>query len=336
MSQDPPSNNPDKTVPAETVGEAEAPVESQAGPEGETGPDETGAAAASPPATDAADAGDAADTADTADRATGEAGKENDDSSLPESWKVHLPIFEGPLDLMLHLIKINKLDIYDIPVLLICDQFHEYLQLMEELNLDIAGEFIYEAALLIQLKSKMLLPKPKSQDGEPEEDPREELVQRLLEYRRLKEAAQSLAAVESVRAGIWTRQAGVPNLPGGDEEESVDLGDLSLFDLLRAMKSAIDRYHREHPPALHLRGETFSIRDQIQRLLNRMQGGRPYDFLDDLRLCSCRAEAVTAFLAILEMARMGLIRVHQTENREILLYRTTREITQAELDTLQH
>ncbi len=257
-----------------------------------------------------------------------------EDSALPAGWKVHLPIFEGPLDLMLHLVKINKLDIYDIPVVLICDQFHEYLGLMEELNLDVAGEFIYEAALLIQLKSKMLLPQPKGEDGEPPEDPREELVQRLLEYRRLKEAAQSLAAVESVRSGIWTRKGGVPELEGVETEE-VDLGDVSLFDLLKAMKSALDRYHREHPPALHLRGETFSVRDQLHRLLGRMQGGRPYDFLDDLRLLSCRSEAVSAFLAILELARMGLIRVHQTDTGEVLLYRTTREISAGELETIQ-
>ena len=256
------------------------------------------------------------------------------DSGLPESWKVHLPIFEGPLDLMLHLIKINKLDVYDIPVVLICDQFHEYLQLMEELNLDIAGEFIYEAALLIQLKSRMLLPQARKEDGEPEEDPREELVQRLLEYRRLKEAAQSLAAVESVRAGIWTRQGGVPELEGVETGE-VDLGDVSLFDLLKAMKTALDRYHREHPAPLHLHGETFSVRDQLHRLLSRMQGGRPYDFLDDLRLLSCRAEAIAAFLAILEMARMGLVRVHQTDSGEVLLYRTTRELSGDELETIQ-
>jgi segregation and condensation protein A len=219
-------------------------------------------------------------------------------------------------------------------VVLICDQFHEYLHLMEDLNLDVAGEFIYEAAVLIQLKSRMLLPKPQKEDGEPEEDPREELVQRLLEYRRLKEAAQSLAAVESVRAGIWTRTAGVPELEG-ETTEAVDLGDVSLFDLLRAMKSALDRYHREHPAPLHLRAETYSVKAQLRRLLDSMQGGRPYDFLDDLRLRTCRAEAIAAFLAILEMARMGLVRVHQTEGGEVLLYRTTRELASTELDTIQ-
>ena len=96
-------------------------------------------------------------------------------SALPESWRVDLPVFQGPLDLLLHLIKVNEVDIGDIPVALICDQFHEYLHLMEELNLDVAGEYIYEAAMLIHLKSKLLLPRPGDED-ESGEDPREELV----------------------------------------------------------------------------------------------------------------------------------------------------------------
>ena len=130
-------------------------------------------------------------------------------SILPESWRVHLPIFDGPLDLLLHLIKVNRVEITDIPVATICDQFHEYLRLMEEMDLDIAGEYIYEAALLIQLKSRLLLPRPKKLDGEPvEEDPRGELVQRLLEYRRIKEAAQALAEVDRMRMGLWARRSG--------------------------------------------------------------------------------------------------------------------------------
>src|ERR1700681_2805289 len=125
---------------------------------------------------------------------------------LPASWRVQLPVFEGPLDLLLHLIKINRVEITDIPVATICDQFHAYLQLMEQLNLDIAGEYIYEAALLIHLKSKMLLPRPAASEGEPEEDPRLDLVARLLEYRRWKEVAQSLAEVDRLRVGVGTRQ----------------------------------------------------------------------------------------------------------------------------------
>ena len=251
---------------------------------------------------------------------------------LPESWRVDLPLFEGPLDLLLHLVKINEVEIVDIPVARVCDQFHEYLALMEELNLDVAGEFIYEAALLIHLKSRLLLPRPAVEEGEPEEDPRQELVERLLEYRRLKEAAQSLGEVDSLRHGIWARRTGRPELPPDGEE--LDLGDLSLFDLLSALRSALTRFEREHPPPYHLEIETFSVRDQVERLLAVLDAGRPYDFVEDLGGRSCRAEAIAAFLALLELARLHLVRIHQTEKGDILLYRTTREARREDLEAV--
>jgi segregation and condensation protein A len=254
--------------------------------------------------------------------------------ALPESWRVHLPIFEGPLDLLLHLIKLNRVEITDIPVATICDQFHAYLELMEELNLDIAGEYIYEAAVLIHLKSKMLLPRPSRVEGEPEEDPRQELVERLLEYRRLKEAAQSLAEVDRLRMGIWTRRP--QPLPAGPEEEQqeVDLGEVSLFDLLGALKQALVRYDKEHPPPLLLTGEAWSVRGQFDRLLGRLDAGHPFDLVADLKGRSCRAEAIAAFLAVLELARLNLVRIHQTESGDILLYRTTRELGMHELEAI--
>jgi segregation and condensation protein A len=246
---------------------------------------------------------------------------------LPEAWRVHLPVFEGPLDLLLHLIKMNRVEITDIPVATICDQFHAYLALMEELNLDVAGEYIYEAALLIHLKSKMLLPRPARADGEPEEDPRQELVERLLEYRKLKEIAQSFAELDRVRMGIWTRKPQpLPQAPE-EEEGAVDLGEVSLFDLMGALKTALVRYEREHPPPLQLMLEAFSVRGQFDRLLGILDAGRPFDLVDDLRTRSCRAEAISAFLAVLELARLNLVRVHQTEGGDILLYRTTRELS---------
>ena len=256
---------------------------------------------------------------------------------LPESWRVHLPVFDGPLDLLLHLIKVDEVEITDIPVAVVCDQFHEYLQLMEELNLDVAGEYIYEAALLIHLKSKMLLPRPRREDGsEIEEDPRQELVERLLEYRRLKEVAQSLAEVDRLRQGIWTREAPGVDLGGeADGDGELDLGDVSLFDLLSALKGVLVRYDREHPPPYHLGRENFSVRGQLHRLLEVMGRGRPYDLLADLRTRSCRAEAVAAFLAVLELARLNLVRVHQTEAGELLLYRTTRDLTAEEMEAVE-
>lgn len=251
---------------------------------------------------------------------------------LPDSWRVELPLFEGPLDLLLHLVKINEVEIVDIPVARVCDQFHEYLSLMEELNLDIAGEFIYEAALLIHLKSRLLLPRPEPREGEEVEDPRQELVERLLEYRRIKEAAQSLGEVESLRHGIWPRKVPRPDLP--PDERELDLGDVSLFDLLSALRNALARFEREHPPAYHLDVETFSVREQVHRLLEVLDAARPYDFVEDLKSRSCRAEAISAFLALLELARLHLVRIHQTESKDVLLYRTTREARREDLEVL--
>jgi len=245
---------------------------------------------------------------------------------LPAAWRVQLPIFEGPLDLLLHLIKVNKVEITDIPVAVICDQFHAYLALADELNLDIAGEYIYEAALLIHLKSKMLLPRQPKGEGEPEEDPRQELVERLLEYRRLKEVAQSFAEVDRLRMGIWTRKPQPLPKPDPSEIEDIDLGEVSLFDLLAALKQALVRYEREHPPALQLSLDEYSVRGQFDRLLGELDAGRPFDLIHDLRHRACRAEAIAAFLAVLELARLNLVRLHQTEAGDILLYRTTREL----------
>lgn len=254
-------------------------------------------------------------------------------SVLPADWRVDLPVFEGPLDLLLHLVKIHEVPITEIPVAQVCDQFHEYLRLMEELNLDIAGEYIYEAAQLIHIKSKMLLPRPKKKDDDEEEDPREDLIQRLLEYQRMKDVAQSLAEVDSLRRGVWTPEPRPLDLPEPEEPE-VDLGDVSLYDLLGALKEAMERYDRENPPPFRTRRETFSVQSQVQRLLKRLHPGRPFELLEDLKSLSCRAEAIATFLAILELARLQLVRLHQTETREILLYRTTRDVQADELEAI--
>jgi len=254
-------------------------------------------------------------------------------SALPQSWRVDLPVFQGPLDLLLQLTKINQVEISDIPVALICDQFHEYLELMEELDLDIAGEYIYEAAMLIHLKSRLLLPRTSGTDEADGEDAREDLVRRLLEYRRLKEAAQSLAETHAVRRGIWTRNVD-PRSLGLRDEETVDLSDISLHTLLGALKKVLHRYDHDHPDPLLLAREVFSVRDQFDRLLSSLSAVRPFDLLDDLRRRSTRGEVVATFLAVLELARLHLVRLHQTEEGEVLLYRTTREPTAEELEAI--
>lgn len=255
------------------------------------------------------------------------------DAALPAAWRVELPVFEGPLDLLLQLVKLNEVDITDIPVARVCDQFHAYLQLMEELNLDIAAEYVYEAALLIHLKSKMLLPRGSATDGDAAEDPRHELVQRLLEYRRMKEAAQSLAELDGLRQGLWSRR--VPERLGPDPNATIDLGEISLYDLLGALRRALQRYGHEHPPTWHINRETFSVRGQFERLLRVLSPERPLDLIADLRQRSCRAEAVAAFLAVLELARLRLVKFHQTGRGDVLLYRSARGLQQHELEGIR-
>lgn len=254
-------------------------------------------------------------------------------SLLPASWRVRLPEFEGPLDLLLHLVRVSEIEITDIPVALVCDQFHEYLGLMDELDLDIAAEYIYEAALLIQLKARVLLPQPEPAPGETPEDPRRELIERLLEYQRLKEAAQTLGEVDDMRHGLWTR--GVTETVGpDDDDDELDMGDLSLYDLLQVLRGVLRRYDEEHPSPLIYQGETFTVRGQIERLLSRFEGGRSLELQDDLFALSSRAEAIACFLAVLEMARLNLIRLHLPAGGSVLLFRTTRALDPILLEDL--
>ena len=254
---------------------------------------------------------------------------------LPDSWRVDLPVFDGPLDLLLQLVRVNEVEITELPIALICDQFHEYLERMEELDLDIAGEYIYEAALLIQLKARMLLPTPPLAEVAEDGDPRDALVERLLEYQRLKEAAQALAESEGVRSGMWTRTPQEPAfVPPEAVDGTLDLEDISLFDLLVVFREVLQRFDREHPPALVYRGEDFPIRAQSERFLRLAEQGKPYDLLDDMLALSCRAEAIAAFLAVLELSRLQLIRLHQTSAGDLLFYRTTRQVGAEELRSI--
>jgi segregation and condensation protein A len=257
--------------------------------------------------------------------------------TLPAAWRVQLPIFEGPLDLLLQLVRVNQVDLRDIPVVTICDQFHEYLALMEELDLDIAGEFIYEAAQLIVLKSKLLLPRPTREDGSPVEgeDPRQELVERLLEYRRLKEAAQVLAEVDRLRQGIWTRRGDPKKELGLEVPEQIEITDVSLSDLMTAFRRVLVRFEKEHPEPIHLQRESFPVRGELEGFLALLAAGQPFDLVANLRARSCRAEVIAAFLAVLELARLQLIRVQQGSGEEIFLHRTTRELAREELEAIR-
>src|SRR3954466_5582174 len=181
----------------------------------------------------------------------------SDFESAPDAFPVKLSNFEGPLDLLLHLIRKHELDIHDIPIALITQQYLDAIGLMEELDLDIAGEYLVMAATLIHIKSKMLLPRPETAAGVEgdEEDPRDALVRRLLEHEKFKAAAELLHEREQVRSAQWQRPDGrVAQLAGEGYEPELEV---DLFSLLTAFQAVIQR--ARHRPAVYLPAEQLSI-----------------------------------------------------------------------------
>jgi segregation and condensation protein A len=222
------------------------------------------------------------------------------ESALPP---VAIAAFSGPLDLLLHLIRVNKVSITDIPIAAITEQYTAYLDAMQELDLDVASEYVALAAELIYIKSRMLLPRP---PGAPEEDPRLDLARRLLEYERFKRMAESLHEIDSLRAGLWARPE--TQLPKGGETITLEV---SLFDLIEGFRKVTDRYKLAHPPALAIAHMRFSVREKMEELLARLDRERTLPLLEFLGAMRYRAEAVTAFLAALELVRLGVVRVFQ-------------------------
>ena len=230
------------------------------------------------------------------------------ETGTEKTYKIKLPEFEGPLDLLLYLIKKEEIDIYNIPIASITQQYLEYIELMQELDLEVAGEFILMAATLIQIKVRMLLPKHEIEEEEEEEDPRAELVRQILEYRRFKEVAESLQDIETRQLRYfehpntdWERkQFSEP----GDEEEVDSLRDVSLFDLLTAFK-----YVLEHMPAdsAHTVGAaSVTIEERIEYLREMLKVKERVMFRDVMAEVRERVTVIVTFLAMLE-----LIRTHQ-------------------------
>ncbi|HEY0591867.1 MAG TPA: segregation/condensation protein A [Thermoanaerobaculia bacterium] len=244
---------------------------------------------------------------------------------LEESYHVSLPSFEGPLDLLLHLIKKHKIDIYDIPILLITRQYNEYIDTMQDLNLDVAADYVYMAALLIHIKSKMLLPRDE-ESGEPQEDPRAELVNKLLEYQRIKAAAETFAELDVVRMGVWSRPP--TPLPGAEQKE-IDMSEVSLFDLIDAFRTALTRYKYEHPGAIELKRPAHKVSDKMRELYEKLSQTSPIRLFWYLEGRD-RNELVVIFLATLELVRLGGLSLRQGETfGEILVHRTERAIDTA-------
>jgi segregation and condensation protein A len=212
------------------------------------------------------------------------------ESVLPDDVpQILLPLFEGPLDLLLYLIKREKIDIHDIPIAPITRQYMAYLEVMQELNLDVAGDFMVMAATLIHIKSKMLVPlEPTEAEGDEEYvDPRDELVQRLLEFQRYKEAAGILHQQAQIRAAQWTRPETV--LPRFDDagEEMLEAG---LYDLIAAFKELLDR--RKALIAHQVEAEGPSVEERMAQLLALIREGESLEFLELFASLETKAEMI--------------------------------------------
>ena len=234
----------------------------------------------------------------------------HDFESAVDAFPVKLDNFEGPLDLLLHLIKKNELNIHDIPIALITAQYLDAIQLMQELNLDVAGEFLVMAATLIHIKSKLLLPRPETAAGVEgeEEDPRDVLVRRLLEHQKFKAAAELLHEREQVRSAQWLRPDGrVVEIAGSDGEPEIEV---DLFSLLNAFQAVVERA-KQRPPVL-LPPEQISVEARIEQLLDRLSETEACGFEDLFTDANDRAGLVVTFLALLEMIRLKLVRVFQS------------------------
>lgn len=233
------------------------------------------------------------------------------------SFQVKLEMFQGPLDLLLHLIREHQLDILDIPMAKITDEYLRYLGLMQELDLDVAGEFLLMAATLIHIKSRMLLPPEEIAEGEEveEQDPRAELVSRLLEYKKFKEAAQTLGLLETEQLLLHRRGA-----PAMDLEVEGPL-QVSMFELLRAFRDVLQR--TDTPSPIEITPEELSVGQRIVVLLDRLAAESPLPFTSLFSDSHRRLELIVTFLALLELLRRRLATVRQAEAMgPIMVYRS--------------
>jgi segregation and condensation protein A len=228
---------------------------------------------------------------------------------METDYKVRLEVFEGPLDLLLYLIKRDEIDIYDISLERITKQYLEYLQAFKELNIDIAGEFIVMAANLIYLKSRSLLPvdqQPPDEEAE-EDDPRWDLIRQLIEYKKFKEAAAQLQtrALEQermfARAGLKVADFASAPLP---------LGEVGIFQLINALQTVIKRVEARED-LQQLFGEHYTVSDKIESILRQMAAGVTLKFSELFAQMASRVEIVVTFLALLELIRLKQVRATQ-------------------------
>jgi segregation and condensation protein A len=226
---------------------------------------------------------------------------------MMSGYDIHLENFEGPLDLLLHLIKKNEMDISDIPIAEITGQYLGILDAMKTLNLDIAGEFLLMAATLLHIKSKMLLPRIVEDEAEQEEeDPRAELVRRLLEYQKYKDVSETLEAGPLLGRDLFTRAAPEPEVLEEPETGFVAVG---LFDLLAALRDVLEEKPEELVHEVNL--EQLSVTDRINAILTELRGKESIAFLELFSDGIKRSEVIVTFLALLELVKMRMVRFMQ-------------------------
>lgn len=227
---------------------------------------------------------------------------------MEDIYKIKLPVFEGPLDLLLHLIRENKVDIYDIPISLVTGQYLRYIEMMKELDLEIAGEFLVMAATLIQIKSRMLLPVDEDAPPEETEDPRFELVQRLLEYQAYKDAATILKEKEDIATQLLCRPRTEFDEEKPEEQQELYLFDLNLFDLLGAFKKILDN---APPEVVKITKETLTVKDRIMHIAERLETADALKFEELFNAEMTKVQLIVTFLALLEVLRLGMAKAYQ-------------------------
>ncbi|MBM4310758.1 MAG: segregation/condensation protein A [Deltaproteobacteria bacterium] len=238
------------------------------------------------------------------------------------TYHVSLENFEGPLDLLLFLVRKNELDIQNIPIVSITSQYMEYVDLMQALNLDIAGEFLVMASTLMYLKSRALLPKTDDDEEQQEEDATlEALKQQLLEYQQYKDAAERLKEQNILEKDVFARALFAEPAPVDDEAA---LGQVSLFDLIRAFKTMLDRTDADESE-YDVSREEISVKDKIVELLQRLDGQiAGIDFVSLFPDKPSRMQVITTFLAMLELIKMQAVKIYQNSNfSAIYLYPVT-------------
>lgn len=222
-----------------------------------------------------------------------------------EIYRVQLEnVFEGPMDLLVHLIKKNDVDIYDIPISLITDQYLGYLELMKAMNIDVAGDFLVLAATLAQIKSRMLL--PVHEDLEDDEDPRLEIARPLAEYLQMKEAAEELASRNRLGEQTFGRRPNKEDLSVPPGEEMIQVG---LFELIDAFQKILENISPDR--RMEFTAERISVKDRIGQIIDVLETQRSITFIELFDKAVTRADIIITFLAVLEMVKLSLVQVAQ-------------------------